>query len=242
MAQLTFARKERKYLLSEMQYRILCEEILPRIRPDKYANYTICNIYYDTPAFDLIRRSIEKTDKPVYKEKLRLRSYGPVGEADPVFLELKKKYKGTVYKRRITLSYAEAIAYLEQGVAPPTAQPQILREMDAFLQYHHPVPALYLAYDREAYSGKEQKDLRVTFDRNIRFRWENIDLLQDKGALLLPQGTVLLELKLPMAMPLWLVRALDQIEAKPISFSKYGEIYKKYLTTRRKSYVYNDIQ
>ncbi len=241
MAQLTFARKEMKFLLSEAQYDVLCEAIMPQLRPDKYAKYTICNIYYDTPTFELIRRSIEKTDKPVYKEKLRLRSYGEVSDEDTVFLELKKKYKGIVYKRRITLSYAQAMAYMNEGVLPP-GNSQILRELEAFRNYYQPIPALYLAYDREAYSGIENSDIRVTFDRNIRSRWEDVNLEHDRGELLLPCGTVLLELKLPMAMPLWLVRALEQAQAKPVSFSKYGEIYKNYIRTRRNTYVLNHLQ
>lgn len=44
---------------------------------DAYGAYTICNIYYDTGDWRLIRKSLEKT---VYKEKLRIRSYGvPTG-------------------------------------------------------------------------------------------------------------------------------------------------------------------
>lgn len=236
MAQLTFCRKELKYLLTEAQYQLLLAEIGVHIRPDKYANYTICNIYYDTEHFDLIRRSIEKLDKPKYKEKLRLRSYGAVQDDDRVFLELKKKYQGIVYKRRITLSYAEAMAYLNEGVHP-AGDSQILREMDAFRAYYHPIPALYLAYDREAYSGMEDPELRVTFDRNIRYRWEDVNLKRDEGELLLPEKTVLLELKLPMAMPLWLVRALEKADVKAVSFSKYGEIYKNYLLNRRNCHV-----
>ncbi len=232
MAQLTFSRKEKKYLMTQAQYECLLQTIAPYVAADRYANYTICNIYYDTPQFDLIRRSIEKTDRPTYKEKLRVRSYHAVTPEENVFLELKKKYDGVVYKRRLVLPYERAQAALEGRVdtsAFSSPEQQILREVQAFCELHRPIPALYLAYDREAYSGKDDSELRITFDRRIRYRWEDVNLLRDEGELLLPEETVLLELKLPVAMPLWLVRALDAIGLQPTSFSKYGEIYKKKL-------------
>jgi len=229
LAQLTFSRKEKKYLMTQTQYATLLEAIEPHIVSDRYAKYTICNIYYDTPAFDLIRRSIEKTDKPTYKEKLRIRSYHAVTPGENVFLELKKKYKGVVYKRRLVLPYEQAQAALDGTLADGgffATEAQVLREIRAFCDLHRPVPALYLAYDREAYSAKDDSELRITFDRRIRYRWEDVNLLRDEGELLLPEDTVLLELKLPVAMPLWLVRALEKAQLTPTSFSKYGEIYK----------------
>ena len=86
--QTSFARIEKKYLVDERQYRALSAALAERMKPDEFGTYTICNIYYDTPDYRLIRTSL---DKPVYKEKLRLRSYGAVGESGRVFAELKKK-------------------------------------------------------------------------------------------------------------------------------------------------------
>ncbi len=232
MAQLTFSRKEKKYLMNQAQYQTLLSHIQPYLVADRYAQYTICNTYYDTPSFDLIRRSIDKTDKPDYKEKLRVRSYGAIGEEDICFLELKKKYKGIVYKRRLELPY-RVVQQILDGVpntdVPACTQVQILREIQAFCNLHHPRPALFLAYDREAYTAKEAPDLRITFDRRIRYRWQSVDLHSDHGELLLPEDAVLLEIKLPVSMPLWLVRGLQAAEVVPTSFSKYGEIYKKKL-------------
>lgn len=236
MAQLTFSRKEKKYLMKQSQYELLMEAIAPHIVADRYARYTICNIYYDTPQFDLIRRSIDKTDKPTYKEKLRVRSYHAVTPEENVFLELKKKYDGVVYKRRIVLPYTKAQAALDGKLDAADFSPteaQVLRELQAFCALHRPVPALYLAYDREAYSARDDGELRITFDRRIRYRWEDVNLLRDEGDLLLDEDTVLLELKLPVAMPLWLVRALEAAQLKPTSFSKYGEIYKAKLRAMR---------
>ncbi|MDF2843782.1 MAG: molecular chaperone [Herbinix sp.] len=91
----TFKRYELKYLLSDNQYQLLRQRLSDKLKIDHYGVTTICNIYFDTPEKRLIKTSLEK---PIYKEKLRLRSYGTPGLEDTVFVELKKKYKGIVYK------------------------------------------------------------------------------------------------------------------------------------------------
>ena len=40
---------------------------------DSYGKHTIGNVYYDTDTYELITRPVEK---PKYKEKFRIRSYG----------------------------------------------------------------------------------------------------------------------------------------------------------------------
>ena len=166
-----FARTELKYRLTAAQDRFLRETLAPYVEPDQYGESTICNIYYDTPDFRLIRKSIEK---PVYKEKLRLRSYGPAGPDDNTFLELKKKYKGIVYKRRICLPEQDAMNYLS-GKSPLLEENQISKELDWFLDFYGNLqPAVYLNYDRTAFYSKEDPDLRITFDRNIHFRTDDL--------------------------------------------------------------------
>ena len=142
--QMTFERYEKKYLLDEIQYKEFIKRTGGRIVPDEYGTTTICNIYFDTPDARLIRASLEK---PVYKEKLRLRSYGTPGKDGPVFLELKKKYKGIVYKRRDSMVLSEAEGYLLRHEAPGV-ETQVLREIDWFLKYYRDIrPAMYIAYD-----------------------------------------------------------------------------------------------
>lgn len=110
--QYSFARYEQKYFLTPAQQAALLARIAPHIQRDAHARYTICNLYYDTDDWRLIRASLEK---PVYKEKLRVRGYGVPADGDGVFAEIKKKYAGVVYKRRITLSPADAAAFLRTG-------------------------------------------------------------------------------------------------------------------------------
>ena len=231
-----FERIEKKYLLTAEQYRKLTERMNKYMKVDEYGKSTICNVYYDTDDFELIRTSIEK---PVYKEKLRLRSYGTPKGDSTAFIEIKKKFDGVVYKRRISLPYSEAVRYLNHGIRPNAkVNPQILKELDYFQQRYHTRPAMYLAYDRIATYGIEDPSLRITFDSNIRAREEDIDLsMGSAGKLLLTKGEVIMEIKVGGAYPFWLIRMLEDLKIYPKSFSKYGTAYtQKVLSETRRSY------
>ncbi len=224
MAQTVFNRYEKKYLIPEDIYTELRCRLKPYMEEDQYGLHTICNIYYDTPQYDLIRRSIEK---PVYKEKLRLRSYGIPKLDSNVFLEIKKKYCKVVNKRRISLTLQEAYDYVEKGICP-NADSQILREIDFFLKRYPLKRGIYLAYDRIALYGKEDAQFRVTFDQRIRSRHVQMGLEEgDWGNYLLPKNEYLMESKIMGATPLWFTEILSDLAIYPVSFSKYGNIYKK---------------
>ena len=227
-----FERFEKKYMLTRQTYNLFLEAIEPYMCADSYGQHTIGNIYYDTDTYELIRQSIEK---PKYKEKLRLRSYGIPNEESTVYLEIKKKYKGIVYKRRIDLTLAEAEAYLNRGIRPQKDS-QILREIDYFISFYKPKPKVYLAYDRVAYFGREDSSVRITFDHNIRSREYDLSLSKgDRGELLLEDYKYLMEIKVAGAMPMWLSKILADLEIYPASFSKYGSVYKtSILPNRRK--------
>lgn len=221
-----FQRVEKKYLMTAETYQLFQKEIQDYMQADQYGLHTICNIYFDTISDELIRNSIEK---PVYKEKLRLRSYGIPNYNSQVFLEIKRKYKGIVYKRRVAMTLKEASYYLEHGIKPKNDS-QILKEIDYFIKFYEPIPKLYLAYDRVAFFGKEDNNIRMTIDANIRSRKDDLALEQgDRGELLLEQDMYLLEIKVPNAYPIWLAEILSKLEIYPISFSKYGNIYKQNL-------------
>ena len=220
--QTCFKRYEKKYPLTWEQYQAMLKGMAPYMQADRHSRYTICNIYYDTPDYQLIRTSLEK---PVYKEKLRVRSYGAVSGADNVFVELKKKYDGVVYKRRVTTRAIDAARWLRGG--RPEEQSQIQREIDWFMHSYHPVPKAFIGYDREAYAGTENSELRITFDTNLRWRDTDLDLrCGDHGFLLLPEDAILMEIKIPGTAPLWLARLLSENGIFSKSFSKYGTYYK----------------
>lgn len=218
----TFERREIKYLLTPAQRGELLSAAGERLREDRYGWQDICNVYFDTPDDRLIRTSLEK---PVYKEKLRLRSYGVAGETDDVFFELKKKYNGIVYKRRAVMAYREALAFASG--ADILRDGQILRELRYFLDTTKVEPRLYLAYRRIAYTDEEGK-LRVTFDTDIVSRRSELGLDAGiYGAPLFEKPRFLMEIKAPGALPLWLCRILSELKLYPTSFSKYGRIFER---------------
>jgi hypothetical protein len=227
-AQMTFKRYELKYMLTRRQVALLKEAMRGHMELDRFGHSTIRNIYLDTDNFRLIRRSIEK---PLYKEKLRVRAYGKAGEHDEVFVELKKKYESVVYKRRLTLPHRAAMDALESG-APLPAGGQIAREIAAFRDFYGPTlrPAMFLSYEREAYYPIDGEDFRLTLDDNILWRTDHVDLgTSCFGASLLDPDQVLMELKTPGGFPLWMVRFLSDNHIRKISFSKYGTAYQQLL-------------
>ncbi len=223
-SQFTFKRYEKKYLLDTAQYQTLRKVLDQSMRADEYGQSTVCNVYYDTPDFALARASIEQ---PVYKEKLRVRSYGIPTRGDKVFVEIKKKYDGVVYKRRVRMPDGEAFAYLNCGV-PARDDSQIQREIDWFCSCRSLEPKVYIAYDRTALAGREDPELRITFDRNIRWRDYELDLTEgDHGEPLLAPDTLLMEIKIPGTVPVWLSHLLSERSLFPTGFSKYGSCYRQ---------------
>lgn len=217
-----FKRYEKKYLLDGSTYQKFFTRLQEHIKTDRYGKTTICNIYYDTPDHRLIRSSLEK---PVYKEKLRLRSYGVPQSDTTVFAELKKKYKGIVYKRRIGMPLHEAACFLnKEGGGHQT---QIEKEIGWVLNYYPRLsPAMFLSYDRIAFFCTENHNLRITFDSRILWREDTLDLSAGVwGRQLLQPGQRIMEIKIPGSMPLWLAHLLDEYGIYPVSYSKYGNAY-----------------
>lgn len=228
----TFKRFEYKYKLNKKQYDALLETMLEHMKLDEFGRHTINNIYFDTPDFLLIRRSL---DKPVYKEKLRLRWYGKREEDTPIFIELKKKYKGVVYKRRIKHSWEETKKYFINGEKFLKGNKQITNELDYFVNFYKNLgPAVFLGYERDAYYGIENDKFRMTFDFNIRCQ-EN-DVLNQKmnnGTPVIKDDCVLLEVKTAEGLPQWLLSYFADQEVYRSSFSKYGTAYKEILLPKK---------
>lgn len=231
MAIEVFNRYEHKYMLDRKTFekviKIMDEHMIMDSHNEGHKPYTIANIYFDTPDDYLIRTSLSK---PEYKEKLRLRAYGVPDRESKVFLEIKKKFHGIVNKRRTKLKLAEAYSFVASGIAPNPQEymnAQVLHELEYFLKIYDLSPKLYLAYDRIAYFEKDNRDLRISFDMNIRSRRYDLALEKgDYGELLLPEGIYLMEIKTSLAKPLWLTHMLADFEIKRTRFSKYGTEFK----------------
>lgn len=230
-----FARTEKKYILNKEQYLKLKEMLNEKIIEEKFFKYKICNIYYDTDNFDLFRLSI---DKPIYKEKLRLRSYGTPNLEDVVFLEIKKKYKGVVYKRRIDLELKNIYEFFKNKDL--TFYDNINeKEIRYMLSRYDLLPRVYLSYDREAYLWKNDSDFRITFDTNIKYRMDDVCLEKgDSGENILDTDTYIMEVKCSNNLPLDFVKILSELKIYPQSFSKIGTVYKNVILGGQKCSQY----
>lgn len=259
--QCSFERYEKKYFLTPAKQEYLLQKMKPYLKEDLYSHYSICNLYYDTDNWQLIRTSIEK---PVYKEKLRVRSYGIPKENEKVFIELKKKCDGIVYKRRITTEAVLSGSFLENsflqnplqastfsndtssdgsfsagtfsaGTFSENSYGQIGREICWFQNQYHTKPKVFIGYDRLAFTGISDTDFRITFDTNMRWRDTDLNLcLGDDGQPLLSDDRILMEIKMPGACPLWLSRLLSEEKIFPVSFSKYGTCYQEHILKKQK--------
>ena len=233
-----FKRVEKKYLLDSAQKEALLGEIMPMLIPDSYGRSTISSLYLDTLDYRIVRASIEaKLWGHPYKEKLRLRTYGVPEDDSKVFLEIKKKYKGVVYKRRISLTHAEAMEYILGGTKPPDSQ--IMREIEYAMNFYRGIrPAAVVSYERDAFFVRDLPALRITFDSGVRYRADELDLKQGSGGkILLPEGYFLMEIKTDGAMPLWLSYTLDECDIFPVSFSKYGKAYADMITKENRGFT-----
>ena len=217
-------RYEMKYLLDPEQTEYFKKSLEGHMKIDKFGLTSIASLYYDTPDFRLIRTSIEK---PPFKEKIRLRSYGIADDESPVFLELKRKAYGIVYKRRVQ-SKIPLVKKFFDCEGDICAGGQINREITTFRDYYETlVPACMIIYDRIAYFQPDG-DLRLTIDHNPRYRYEDLDLrVSMDGNSLLDKGWTILEVKVQQAVPLWLSAILTKGHIYKNSFSKYGEAYKR---------------
>ena len=221
--QMIFERYEMKYMLTKNQKAAVLKAMEDYMALDKYGRVTIRNIYFDTDTYRLIRRSSER---PAYKEKLRVRSYRSAGDDDEVFVELKKKYKSIVYKRRIALPQKLVLDCLEGGRHLP-AQSQIAEEINYFCDYYkNLLPSVFLSYEREAFYALDGSDFRVTFDENILTRQQDFNFAREiYGRKLIDDDTTLMELKTSGGLPLWMVHCLSENKIYKSSFSKYGKAY-----------------
>ncbi|GBF78041.1 VTC domain-containing protein [Paenibacillus sp. 598K] len=234
MAIEVFNRYENKYLMDTEAFHRLYNRLLEHMEADEHNRnqqfYTISNLYYDTDHNSLIRTSLAK---PKYREKLRIRGYGVPKPDATVYLELKKKVRGLVNKRRTALNLQEAYTFAGSGIAPPLApymNGQVVREIEYLLSRYALQPKVYLAYDRIAMFSKASRDLRITFDTNIRSRRTELQLESgDHGEQLMPPGQWLMEVKAEKTVPIWLARLLSEEGQFRTSFSKYGNEYKKML-------------
>ncbi|MBR3330336.1 MAG: polyphosphate polymerase domain-containing protein [Mogibacterium sp.] len=239
--QAVFKRYEIKYMVTAEQKTRILRAMEPYMEMDRFGRSTVRNIYYDTDDFVLARHSLAKPD---FKEKLRVRSYAKADAESTVFVELKRKFDGVVYKRRVGLREADAVKWMAGSNDPAVihgtdaGSTQVTSEIEYFRGLYNGLkPVLYLSYDREAYRMKEGaqtadggSEFRVTFDCNIRCRENDLTLKSEAyGTEMLEEGMFLMELKCPGAIPLWMTEVLSREHLYKTSFSKYGTAYCRFM-------------
>lgn len=226
-----FKRYEIKFLLTTQEMNEIKTILMDYVNKDNYGRSNICNIYYDTSNNLLIRRSIEK---PIFKEKFRLRSYGLAKPDTQVFVELKRKYKKTVYKRRISMEESQVMKYITSGYIPHS-NTQISQEINYALSlYGGLIPKFFLSYEREAFYAKNDDNFRVTFDENILWRDYDLSLCSGiYGYKILPDNMAIMEIKTLYTIPLWMTQILSSYKLYKTSFSKCGNAYMNKLLLKK---------
>lgn len=249
--QSVFERKETKYRLNAGLYRAILAALEGRLAPDAYGSTVVKSAYFDTENRDMAARSLEK---PFYKEKLRVRGYGVAGKDDMVFVEIKKKYDGVVYKRRMGMSYAAACAYLDgmpyekarrafpaKGASQAACIPygeeiQVAREVDALASRWGALSAsvvtscvrtAYGPIGQDGFGCSGEDGLCITFDASLAYCDLRAARRSSSFLPLIGPEEVIMEIKVRGSYPKWLADALAQCHAYPCSFSKYGEAYKR---------------
>lgn len=222
-----FSRKEQKYLITRKQYRELTREMAPYMRNDKNGTngrYTVSSLYFDTPDKAIY---YETKNKVKYRQKLRLRVYGEVEASTKSFFEIKQKHDKVVHKRRLTMALEEANRYLAAGAGGQlsgyrVSNLQVLREIDYFISFYNLRPEMVVSYDRHALHGRDDENLRMTFDFNLRCRRDELDLAKGShGEFFIDPDLVVLEVKVDHSVPLWLARILQKVECEQRSASKF---------------------
>ena len=226
-------RTEKKYLTDERGLEYFFSRTGTLVEKDAYYHQKIHNVYFDNDANEIVRTSLEKPD---FKEKLRLRAYEANGVLCPYsFLELKKKYKGVVYKRRLQLTLAQGNGILQNAYGDILTDCQIGREIGAYMLKTNCYPKQYIGYERFSFRGTEDENLRVTVDTALVSRTKGLGLcasVHDE-----PfgwQARFVIEIKATGGMPLALVRLLTGMKMYPVSFSKYGKVYLKNMENEKR--------
>lgn len=243
-----FNRVEKKYLIDKPQEATIKKEIKKHMKKDEYFRSKVFNIYFDTDNYDLIIQSI---DNPFFKEKLRARSYEGY---DKVFLEIKTKIRGAAYrtkflrekgllkdnnfgyKRRVLITKKDfnelvsgktSIIELASRKIETPADLQVAKEVDYIIKNLNLKPKILVYYDRESFTG--ENSLRITFDKNLRYRNKNIRFLKKNSdeTFFKNEKNIIMEIKAGGVMPLWLVKLLSAEHVYPTHFSKIGKIYEK---------------
>ena len=228
-------RIEYKYLAPVTALDAIRADIMPFLVPDPFSEskmggeYSVRSVYYDTPHFACY---LEKESGVQIRNKFRIRGYGTVQPDSVVFLEIKKRCDCVIAKNRAPLLLKDLPAFL----AAPDIERYILGGRGAsrsredarrFLYYYYRMslrPAAHVVYDREAFSGKYNSSLRVTFDKRLRgCLAPQLSQLHDEGHLVpVMKRFFIFELKFfRRSLPQWASEIILRYQLPRMALSKY---------------------
>lgn len=233
------SRYEIKFRINHEQKRRFLAAARFGLRDDPHgrdACYRVTSVYFDSPALDFYW---EKVNGESIRKKLRLRYYGDVSEGlslvDRVcYLELKHRVKDTVLKERVRLTSDGAQTILDdpqqlRSVGELTAESdrhhlQTIRAIERLGAQLNCRAANVISYRREAWIGRVDDRLRVTFDDDGTAHDPACDAsaLLDAGTRVIPDGHYVMEVKFNSAFPRWIRDIIAQQHLLPRRFSKYA--------------------
>lgn len=227
-------REELKYVVPESALDDLRQEIAPFMEIDKFGRgfeergYTIRSIYLDSP--DLLFYH-EKQNHLQNRKKLRIRGYNELRGDDKVFLEIKRKFSSAIAKDRAIMRYDDLAelfqtADVERFVDPERTSAEAREAARSFFYHVYRLnlrTSNLVVYEREAFMGKFDPTLRITFDRNLRGSlYPTLDeLFEEREFGHVMPGYFILELKYSTQFPGWLRPALARHGLMQRSASKY---------------------
>ena len=238
-------RIEYKYLVPNSMVDQIRAEIAPYMDPDEFGGsrgeYTVRSVYYDTPGWDCYN---EKLDGLKLRRKFRIRGYNNPDERSIVFLEIKRKTGSSIAKARAPLLHRDLDAFmetpdLERYILPLSKTDREKRDASSFLYHYYRLglrPAVLAVYDREAFHGKLDKSLRITFDKDLRgSMFPSLGMLYDNDCLAHAMSKhFTLEVKFfRNSLPAWVVSMLGRYELSRMALSKFTICIDAQRTLRR---------
>lgn len=223
-----FNRFELKYLITLQQAERFKAALRPYMIQDEHGvngKYPLTSLYYDSPD---LRFYWEKEYGLRFRRKLRIRRYEtnePMTEETPIFLEIKQRVDRVTQKRRVVLSYGDALRLCNDRQLPESSEEDraTLEEMYVLLWQYNLRPVSIVRYDRQAFMGTQyDMGLRVTFDTNLSFQSHNLHIHEKPSALpMLSPNQVVMEIKVNERIPTWLTGLIASHNLKMVRVSKY---------------------
>ena len=245
----SFNRYELKYLLdvdfAEEVMKRLEAYMVPDSHGDKYGNYVLSSLYYDSDDFHFYW---EKVEGLRYRRKLRIRLYEDgkkLTDTSKVYVEIKQRLDRVTQKRRIILPYKKALELCDQRIPlhfDNERDQMIGEEIHSMTHVYDLKPQCITSYHRRAFNGTEyDPGLRVTFDTNLRYRRNNLDLAAKQlGPFMLAPHRCVMEIKVNDRIPYWLTELAADQNFQLIRVSKYCAGLEMAEIVPRSQYVFDN--